>query len=164
LTLGLFGCGPTQEPTVVDHSSPEQVFAGFRRALVEMDREALISACDPPLRPAWKELIHWTEKKREAGVRRFDETDVLGDMERRFCGEEELIFEQPQSDRVYVYNAAQGGVFILRERDGKWYVAFNGEPHDVEYCMKLATEIIKSQLGERPAEHRNVSEEVGFVK
>jgi len=86
---------------------------------------------------------------------------MLADMERRFCGDDELLFDRPQPDKVLVRNVPKGGLIALRSRDGKWYVSFDADPARAEYRMKLAIEIIKSQLGVRPAGQDGVTEAGG---
>jgi len=88
---------------------------------------------------------------------------MLKDMERRFCGDDEVVFERPHPGKVHVRNVPQGGYIALRKRDGKWYVGFDDDPANAEYGMKLATEIIKSQLGVRPADQKDVKEAVGVA-
>lgn len=158
LVLAFAGCGQSQVSTVIDHSSPEGLFAGFCRAIEENADQSLIEACDPPLRPAWTELLEWNEKRRRADVQPLDGRDILEDMKSRFCGDSETLFERVKPDMVLVRNAGQAGQVILRERGGKWYVGFDGEIRETEYRMKLATEIIKSELGERSLDRGSVME------
>lgn len=156
------GCGsPSPAQAVVDHSSPEGLFASFCQALTDRDSQRLLEACDPPIRPTWKELLHWVQKRRDADMQTLAEADMLKDMERRFCGGDELLFERPHPDQVHVRNVPKGGQIALRKRNGKWYISFYDNPANAKYLMKLATEIIKSQLGARPASQKDVTEVVG---
>ena len=155
LVLVLGGCGPSPGQPVVEHSSPEGLFASFCQALTERDGQRLVDVCDPPLRPTWRELLNWAEKQRVADTRPPAEFDFLQDMQSRFCGNEKLLFERAQPDLVHVRNVPQGRQMTLRKRNGKWYIGFYDNPEQAEYSLKLATEIIKSQLGEPPASHRD---------
>ncbi len=164
LILGLSGCAASKGPVVLDHSSTEQVFAGFRRALADGDHDALLGACYPPLRPTWKRLLHWAEKRREAGGRSQPAADMLADMARLFCGEDKLLFERPQPGQVYVRNVPQGGIIAFRRWEAKWYVSFYEDLDEAEPAMNLIIEIIKLELGQRPADHGSVSEEIRVWK
>ncbi len=157
--LTVSGCAPKERRTLVDHSSPESVFIDFCQALNEEDEERLIEACDPALRPTWRELLRWVDRHRRSDIQSSAVPDVLGGMRTRFCGNKSPSFERSQPDMVFVQWAAQSGPMILRKRSGKWYVGFE---KDFEYTMKLATEIIKSELGKRPGGQGSVMEASGL--
>ena len=156
--LALPGCGASPRQVVIEHSSPERLLVTFCQALAENDQQGLVEACDPPLRPLWKELLRWDAKHRRAFAHTPVESGLLRDMQSRFCGDEELLFDRPQPDIVLVRNTTQGGQIALRNRNGVWYVSFDVNPEHAEYGMRLGIEIIKSQLGQRPVEHKIMTE------
>ena len=159
--LALPGCGASPRQVVIEHSSPERLLVTFCQALAENDQQGLVDACDPPLRATWKELLRWDAKHWRAYAHTPVESGLVRDMQSRLCRDEELRFERLGPDIVLVRNMTQGGQIALRNRNGEWYVSFDVDPGEAEYGMKLATEIIKLQLGQRSPESRSVTVEWG---
>jgi len=81
---------------VVDHSSPETVVDGFRRALSRRDRGGLVEAMAPATRAVWGELIEWSEELRKADPSYSAESEPLSFLKKCLCNNDRKLIFKPQ--------------------------------------------------------------------